>query len=116
MSIAAMELAQCSKHHASPHHADTSPDTNEEPEGRDADTVFVQRERLELFVDLLWVYVVSNIPEDYFDRTFGGSTSPAGALMDFIVLFLPAWAIWSKLRIYLNQYYMDDLLQRAIIL
>ncbi|TID24910.1 60S ribosomal protein [Venturia nashicola] len=72
------------------------------------------RERLDLFIDLIWVGIVGNLSKVFSSLYFQeGSAGKAVGL--FILLFLPAWRIWNFLREFLNNYYMDDVLQRIFI-
>lgn len=65
------------------------------------------RERLDLFIDLIWVGIIGNLSEVFSSMYFqDGSAGHAVGL--FILLFLPAWRIWNFLREFLNNYYMDD--------
>lgn len=74
-----------------------------------------RQERLDLFIDLLWVGIISNIAEHYFEQAFSGDYSAGLAYVNFSLLFLPAWSMWALLQLFLNTYYMDDVLQRGII-
>lgn len=94
--------------------ASSSP--SEEVEERSSDNVESQRERIDLFIDLLWVGIISNISEHYFEQAFSGADESGHAMVEFILLFLPAWSIWSELQTFLSSYYMDDLPQRLIII
>lgn len=38
------------------------------------------------------------------------------SVAEFIILFVPAWSMWITLQLFLNNYYMDDLAQRIIII
>lgn len=73
-------------------------------------------ERLDLFIDLLFVGIISNISEHYFDQAFVEETRISSAAGDFILLFLPAWRIWSFLQRFLNSYFMDDVVQRMLVI
>lgn len=66
-----------------------------------------QREHLDLFIDLIWVGIISNISEVYSDELFNEEESrPGRAVLFFAVSFLPTWRIWNGLREFLNNYYM----------
>ncbi|KAM4065746.1 bacterial low temperature requirement A protein (LtrA) domain-containing protein [Hirsutella rhossiliensis] len=69
-----------------------------------------QAGRFELFLDLLYVAIVANFSDDLAEH-------PDGAhLAKFLLIFTPAWHIWSDTRELMNSYYTDDLPQRLIIL
>lgn len=89
---------------------------SEEPERRSTDFIDTQRERLELFIDLLFVGVITNISEHYFTQAYSEGGSPGNAIGEFVLLFLPTWRIFSELQMFLSSYYMDDLLQRLLVL
>ena len=83
-----------------------------------------QRERIELFVDLIFVGVISNISEHFSQRVYPTAT-PDGSgppnlvvspYAEFILLFLPTWRIWNYLRTFMNHFFRDDALQRAFVL
>lgn len=90
-----------------------------------------QAGRFELFLDLLcrcfifsvarswsfannpWILdvaIVANFSEDLAEHADGKH------LVKYILIFAPAWHIWSDLREIMNSYYTDDLIQRLIIL
>lgn len=94
-------------------HDSGSEDTSEEE--RSTDDIERQRERLDLFVDLLWVGIISNISEHFFNQVFSGASPPSHAVLEFILLFLPAWRMWSQLQEFLSSYYMDDFSQRIVV-
>lgn len=53
---------------------------------------------------------MANFAEDLAD-------DPTGAnLVKYLLIFAPAWHVWSDLREIMNSYYTDDLVQRTIIL
>ena len=70
---------------------------------------------MDLFIDLLFVGIISNISENYFDQAFVDETNVGKAVGDFVLSFLPAWRIWIMLQRFLNSYYMDDIPQRILI-
>ncbi|KAK5946142.1 hypothetical protein PMZ80_000282 [Knufia obscura] len=69
-----------------------------------------QAGRFELFLDLLYVALVANFSDELAEHPDGRH------LAKYILIFAPAWHIWSDLREIMNSYYTDDLLQRLIIL
>ena len=69
-----------------------------------------QAGRFELFLDLLYVALVANFAEDL-------AAHPSGVeLVKYVLIFAPAWHVWSDLREIMNSYYTDDVVQRCIIL
>ena len=69
-----------------------------------------QREHLDLFIDLIWVGIISNISEVYSNELFNEAGShPGRAALFFFVSFLPTWRIWNGLREFVNDYYMSVL-------
>lgn len=73
-----------------------------------------ERERLDLFVDLIWVGIIGNLSEVYSSLAFRPEQPNAAlAFLVFILVFLPSWRIWDSMREFLNNYYMDDMVQRA---
>ena len=54
--------------------------------------------------------VVANFAEELADEATGE------ALAKYLLIFTPAWHIWSDLREMMNSYYTDDIIQRLIIL
>lgn len=52
-----------------------------------------------LFIDLIWVGIVSNIGEAFLSTAFESENSKlALGLLEFLILFLTAWRIWNSLR------------------
>ena len=66
------------------------------------------RERLDLFIDLIWVGIIGNLSEVFSALYFVEGSNPGHAVGLFVLLFLPSWRIWNFLREFLNNYYMDD--------
>lgn len=73
-------------------------------------------ERLDLFIDLLWIGIISNISEHFYEKVFAENANVSNAIAEFIVLFLPALRMWVALQMFLNSYFMDDILQRLLII
>lgn len=72
-----------------------------------------QRERQDLFVDLIWVGIIGNLSEVFSYLNFSKDESrPGTATLVFVLVFLPSWRIWNAMREFLNNYYMDDLAQK----
>lgn len=74
-----------------------------------------QRERLDLFIDLIWVGVIGNMSEVFSSLLFSENSSAGLAALVFLLVFIPSWRIWNSLREFMNNYYMDDVLQRIFI-
>jgi uncharacterized protein YqfA (UPF0365 family) len=53
---------------------------------------------LNLFIDLLWVGIVSNISERFSSTAFHSDTTWGSAFLEFSVLFYLAWRVWNDLR------------------
>lgn len=66
-------------------------------------------EKTELFLDLMYVGIVANLA--------GAATEKASglALLEYILLFVPAWTIWADIKDFTNYYYNEDLSQKAYI-
>lgn len=65
------------------------------------------RERLDLFIDLIWVGIISNLSEVFSSDAFNSKNPDASkAFLYFVVVFLPTWRIWNGIREILNNYYM----------
>lgn len=73
------------------------------------------RERIDLFIDLVWVGIISNLSEVFSKVYFQPGGHAAAAFLEFNLIFLPAWRIWNFLREFLNSYYKDDMLQRLFV-
>ncbi|KIW76064.1 hypothetical protein Z517_10809 [Fonsecaea pedrosoi CBS 271.37] len=76
-----------------------------------------ERERLDLFIDLIWVGIISNLSEVFSSLAFRPKDPHIGiASLVFILVFMPSWRIWDAMREFLNNYYMDDMIQRTFTL
>jgi len=73
------------------------------------------RERLDLFIDLIWVGIIGNLSEVFSLLFFKNDHSAGEATLVFFIVFLPSWRIWNFLREFLNNYYMDDAIQRVFV-
>ncbi|KAI9858344.1 MAG: hypothetical protein M1824_004365 [Vezdaea acicularis] len=84
---------------------------------RSTDNAATQRARLDLFIDLIWVGIIGNIAEHYSTQAFDAESkvSAGHALLEYLVLLLPAVRIWNALRDFLNHFYVDDMLQRWFV-
>ncbi|RVX69833.1 hypothetical protein B0A52_05667 [Exophiala mesophila] len=63
--------------------------------------------RFELFFDLLYVAIIANLADDL------AETPTRENLVKFILVFTPAWNAWADAKEYANNYFNDDMLQRA---
>jgi hypothetical protein len=71
------------------------------------DVVEKQRERLDLFIDLIWVGIIGNMSNVFSSEAFKPKESNSGsAILLFFIVFLPSWRIWNGVREFLNNYYM----------
>ncbi|KAH3686087.1 hypothetical protein WICPIJ_002924, partial [Wickerhamomyces pijperi] len=66
--------------------------------------------KLELFLDLIYVGIVSNLASDSVKNASWGS------ILKFIVVFIPAWNIWCDLKEFMNSYFTDDMVQKGFVL
>ena len=73
--------------------------------------------RFELFIDLIWVGIISNLAEHFSDQAFGpdSSLSIGEAMFEFIILFLIAWRIWKDLQEFMTKYHTNDLVERLFV-
>ena len=73
--------------------------------------------RFELFIDLIWVGIISNLAEHFSDQSFGtdSTLSPGDAFLEFIVLFVIAWRIWKDLQEFMGKYHTNDLVERLVV-
>ncbi|ODV76903.1 uncharacterized protein CANTADRAFT_27641 [Suhomyces tanzawaensis NRRL Y-17324] len=66
--------------------------------------------KTELFLDLMYVGLISNLAGN-------ACEDPSGAaLLEYILLFIPAWMVWSDIKDFTNYYYNEDLSQKVYIL
>lgn len=74
--------------------------------------------RFELFIDLIWVGIISNLAQHFSDQAFGfDSTFHIGAdVFEFIILFVIAWRIWKDLQEFMSKYHTNDLVERLFVL
>lgn len=73
------------------------------------------RERLDLFIDLVWVGIITNLSEVFSSYYFDPEARSGEATLIFILAFVASWRIWNMLREFLQNYYQDDLIQRVFI-
>ncbi|KAJ5166307.1 uncharacterized protein N7482_005088 [Penicillium canariense] len=69
-----------------------------------------QAGRFELFLDLLYVAILSNFADNLVEHISGAK------LVKYILILSPSWHVWSDLRELMNSFYNDDLAQRVLIL
>ncbi|KAJ5825415.1 hypothetical protein N7474_002553 [Penicillium riverlandense] len=69
-----------------------------------------QAGRFELFLDLLYVAILSNFADTLSENITGAQ------LVKYILILAPSWHVWSDLRELMNSFYRDDLLERLLIL
>lgn len=83
-------------------------------EERSRDNLFKQLGRLELFIDLVWVGIISSISNTFSKRAFAHHDGFTiwSALLEFILLFVPLWRLWDYLRSFGSNFYNDGVLQR----
>ncbi|KAJ5248832.1 hypothetical protein N7468_000283 [Penicillium chermesinum] len=69
-----------------------------------------QAGRFELFLDLLYVAILSNFADTFVEDITGAN------LVKYILILAPSWHVWSDIRELMNSFYNDDLIQRILIL
>ena len=74
--------------------------------------------RFELFIDLIWVGIISNLAEHFSDQVFQSDSafSIKDAVFEFIILFLIAWRIWKDLQEFMGRYHTNDLVERIFVI
>jgi hypothetical protein len=102
--------------------AETDPATASVPEAflsraQDVETGKLQRDWLNLFIDLLWVGIVSNISSSFVSSAFEtpASNTWGYAFLEFIVLFQTAFRFWSYIRKFLNNFFNKDFSQSLFL-
>lgn len=73
------------------------------------------RERLDLFIDLIWVGIITNLSEVFSSYYFDPETRSGVATLVFTIAFVASWRIWNIMREFIGNYYQDDLLQRIFL-
>lgn len=73
--------------------------------------------RFELFIDLIWVGIISNLAAHFSDQAFGPDSmfSINDAFYEFVILFLIAWRIWKDLQEFMGKYHTNDLVERLFV-
>ncbi|CUM57539.1 unnamed protein product [Debaryomyces tyrocola] len=66
--------------------------------------------KTELFLDLMYVGIISNLAGHATENASGG------ALLMYILLFVPAWVVWADIKDFTNYYYNEDLSQKVYII
>lgn len=84
-------------------------------ENNDPETSKIQRDWLNLFIDLLWVGIVSNISYNFVTTAFQPGGSWGYALLEFAVLFRTAFSFWSYIRKFLNNFFNKDFTQSVFL-
>jgi low temperature requirement protein LtrA len=76
-----------------------------------------QHERVDLFIDLIWVGIIANLSASFGEQAFGENTglTIGEATGEFVLLFIPIWRMWDYLREYIGNFYKDDLTDRNFI-
>ena len=70
---------------------------------------------MNLFIDLLWVGIVSNISSSFVSTAFEAGTIWGYAFLEFIVLFQTAFRFWSYIRKFLNNFFNKDFSQSIFL-
>jgi hypothetical protein len=70
-----------------------------EKEERSTDDAIKQYERVDLFIDLIWVGIIANLSASFGEQAFGENTglSIGEAVGEFCLLFIPIWRLWYVL-------------------
>ena len=73
--------------------------------------------RFELFIDLIWVGIISNLAENFSDHAFGTDSklTIGEDIIEFAILFLVAWRVWKDLQMFMTKYHTNDLVQRFFV-
>jgi low temperature requirement protein LtrA len=79
------------------------------------ETSKIQRDWLNLFIDLLWVGIVSNISSSFVSAAFEPASSWGYAFLEFAVLFITAFRFWSYIRKFLNNFFNKDFTQSLFL-
>jgi hypothetical protein len=75
--------------------------TDSEKEERSTDDAVKQYERVDLFIDLIWVGIIANLSGTFGEQAFGENTglTIGEATGEFSLLFIPIWRMWYVLMI-----------------
>lgn len=66
--------------------------------------------KIELFLDLLYVGIVSNL------ASAATEEASAASFLKYMLLFIPSWTVWSDVKDFVNYYYSEDLTQKLYML
>ncbi|CCE80289.1 Piso0_003402 [Millerozyma farinosa CBS 7064] len=66
--------------------------------------------KIELFLDLLYVGLVANL------AGYASEKASGAALLEYFLLFVPVWVVWSDVKDFVNYYYNEDLSQKTYLL
>lgn len=66
--------------------------------------------KTELFLDLMYVGIIANLAGE------ASENASWGALLQYILIFIPYWTVWADIKDFTNYYYNEDLSQRSYIL
>lgn len=66
--------------------------------------------KTELFLDLMYVGIIANLAGSASERANGA------ALLEYVLLFTPAWMVWADIKDFTNYYYNEDLSQKVYIM
>lgn len=66
--------------------------------------------KTELFLDLIYVGIIANLAGAASDNAGGA------ALLQYCLLFIPAWTVWADVKDFTNYYYNEDLSQKVYII
>jgi low temperature requirement protein LtrA len=92
--------------------------TDSQKEERSTDNALKQYERVDLFIDLIWVGIIANLSASFGEQAFGENTglTIGEATGEFGLLFIPIWRMWDYLREYIGNFYKDDLIDRNFLI
>lgn len=66
--------------------------------------------KTELFLDLMYVGIIANVAGDASEHALWG------ALLKYVLFFIPYWTVWADIKDFTNYYYSEDLSQKTYIL
>jgi hypothetical protein len=83
---------------------------------RSTDNGVKQYERVDLFIDLIWVGIIANLSGTFGEQAFGEDTGVTigQAAGEFILLFIPIWRMWDYLREYIGNFCKFSALEKRI--
>ena len=82
------------------------------------DNPMVEKRRLELFIDLIWVGIIGNLAEHFSEQSFTNeSHSTVGeALGELIIVFLIAIRMWKNLQEFMTKYQTNDAVEWIFVI